>query len=213
MLLTFLTVPPVIGALTFNLALNNTKLGEGFHFESRLSPVRMAWITVSNLIAVLFTLGLLYPWARIRITRYRASCITFIGSADIGDLRRRRGQQWKRDGRGSRQLLRYRFRPLSCPVFISRTGSARFIEAVAQMSPDGKSLRDYCERHPADIDRRCARSRYRHGWAHVSRKLEFPDGGLFETSDNDGVDALLKGSSGILAWMERSWRLTSGLHW
>jgi uncharacterized membrane protein YjgN (DUF898 family) len=84
--LTFLTLPPIIGALTFNLALNNTKLGEGFHFESRLSPVRMAWITVSNLIAILFTLGLLYPWARIRITRYRASCITFIGSPDIGDF-------------------------------------------------------------------------------------------------------------------------------
>jgi len=84
--LTFLTLPPVIGALTFNLALNNTKLGEGFHFESRLSPVRMAWITVSNLIAILFTLGLLYPWARIRITRYRASCITVFGSPDIGDF-------------------------------------------------------------------------------------------------------------------------------
>jgi Zn-dependent protease with chaperone function len=42
----------------------------------------------------------------------------------------------------------------------------------------------------------------------LNRKLEFPDGGLFETRDNDGVDALLKGRSGALAWMERSWRLT-----
>ena len=29
--------------------------------------------------------GFLYPWASIRITRYRASCITFIGSR-IGDF-------------------------------------------------------------------------------------------------------------------------------
>jgi uncharacterized membrane protein YjgN (DUF898 family) len=84
--LAFLVLPPAIGALTFNLALNNTKLGEGIHFESHLSAIRMSWITVSNLIAVLFTLGLLYPWARIRATRYRADCITVIGPPDLGEF-------------------------------------------------------------------------------------------------------------------------------
>ncbi|HKD48459.1 MAG TPA: M48 family metallopeptidase [Rhizomicrobium sp.] len=42
----------------------------------------------------------------------------------------------------------------------------------------------------------------------LSRKLEFPGGGLFETRDNDGVDALLEGRSSVLARMEGSWRLT-----
>jgi uncharacterized membrane protein YjgN (DUF898 family) len=81
-----LIVPSVIGAFTFNLALNSTQLGDDFRFESRLSPIRMTWILFSNLAATLATLGLLYPWARIRAARYRASCITIIGPADIADF-------------------------------------------------------------------------------------------------------------------------------
>jgi Zn-dependent protease with chaperone function len=41
----------------------------------------------------------------------------------------------------------------------------------------------------------------------LSRKLEFPDGAAFETGDNDGVDRLVRGSSGLLYRLERSWRL------
>lgn len=82
----FLILPPAIGALTFNLALNNTRLGADVSFESRLSPVRLAWITASNLFATLFTLGLLYPWARIRATRYRAGCTTVIGPSNLDEF-------------------------------------------------------------------------------------------------------------------------------
>jgi uncharacterized membrane protein YjgN (DUF898 family) len=82
----FLILAPAIGAATFNLAVNGTELGEDFRFESRLSPLRVAWITVGNLLATLCTAGLLYPWARIRLTRYRASCFTVIGATDIGDF-------------------------------------------------------------------------------------------------------------------------------
>jgi Zn-dependent protease with chaperone function len=86
-------------------------------------------------------------------------------------------------------------------------GSARFVEAVAQLSPDGKSLAIAANGTLlTSIPTRDVKVSSRLG--PLSRKLEFPDGGLFETRDNDAVDALLKGSSGILAWMERSWRLT-----
>lgn len=41
----------------------------------------------------------------------------------------------------------------------------------------------------------------------LRRKLQFPDGCVFETSDNDAVDALLKGDSFFLHRLEKSWRL------
>ena len=84
--LAFLALPPAIGALTFNLALGNTRLSDGIQFESRLSAVRMSWMVISNLLATVVSLGLLYPWARVRMARYRASCITVISSTDIGEF-------------------------------------------------------------------------------------------------------------------------------
>ena len=79
----FLTIPTAIAALTINLALNNTNLGDDIRFESSLSPIRMIWIVASNLLLTVISLGLLYPWARVRMARYRAGCITVLSSADI----------------------------------------------------------------------------------------------------------------------------------
>lgn len=79
----FWGAPAYLGALTFNLALNGTQLGSDFKFESHVSPVRMTWILISNALLTLLTLGLMYPWARVRRARYMAECITVIGPADI----------------------------------------------------------------------------------------------------------------------------------
>ena len=86
-------------------------------------------------------------------------------------------------------------------------GSARQAEAVACLSQDGKFLtvtagRVLLAQAPAHAVRVTSRL------GGLSRKLEFPDGGLFETRDNDAVDHLMKGRSGALARLERSWRLT-----
>jgi uncharacterized membrane protein YjgN (DUF898 family) len=78
--LVFLTV--FIGTLTFNLALNSTKLGEKFQLESTLSPFAMVWIAASNLVLTLVTIGLYYPWARVRQFRYVATHLAVIGSED-----------------------------------------------------------------------------------------------------------------------------------
>ncbi|MEM1379771.1 MAG: YjgN family protein [Pseudomonadota bacterium] len=46
---------------------------DGIHkFQSTVSKTRYVWIVVTNLFAVAFTLGLLTPWARIRLARYIA---------------------------------------------------------------------------------------------------------------------------------------------
>jgi len=41
----------------------------------------------------------------------------------------------------------------------------------------------------------------------LRRKLEFPDGGGFETDDNDAIDALLKPRDSVLHRLEKSWRM------
>jgi len=82
-----LGIPTFIGAMTLNLALNNTRLGTSFKFESSLSPDRLTWIVISNMLATAVTLGLLYPWGRVRRARYLATCITAIGPADVADFR------------------------------------------------------------------------------------------------------------------------------
>src|SRR6185437_8053401 len=73
-------------AKTFNLALSNTKLTEQYQLEATLSPHALAGIIFTNLILVLLTLGLLYPWAAIRVARYRAEHIAVIGPNNFDDF-------------------------------------------------------------------------------------------------------------------------------
>lgn len=69
---------------TRNVALNAAILDERHHFSSALSRRRYAWITISNLFATLFTLGLARPWAAVRMARYvaTATAIRIDGSWD-----------------------------------------------------------------------------------------------------------------------------------
>jgi uncharacterized membrane protein YjgN (DUF898 family) len=78
----FFFLAAFIGTMTFNLALNSTSLDEKFQLEATLSPFAMVWIAFSNLALTLLTLGLFYPWARVRQTRYVASHIALTGDDD-----------------------------------------------------------------------------------------------------------------------------------
>lgn len=62
---------------TTNLLWNNTH-GPGVRFASTLSALRMTRLYLGNVLAVLFTAGLLMPWAVIRTRRYRLSCLSMI---------------------------------------------------------------------------------------------------------------------------------------
>jgi uncharacterized membrane protein YjgN (DUF898 family) len=53
-----------------NFVRSNTKL-DNAPLKGDVSPLNMAWISVSNILAVLLSLGLLYPWAKVRYTRYK----------------------------------------------------------------------------------------------------------------------------------------------
>ena len=88
-------------------------------------------------------------------------------------------------------------------------GSARQTEASLCIATDGKSL-EVREGNGAVL----AGAPLRHiavtsRLGSLRRKVEFPDGAIFETADNDGIDAFLKGRSGTLSRLERSWRLAA----
>jgi uncharacterized membrane protein YjgN (DUF898 family) len=58
-----------------NYVWNSTTLGEN-RFESTLSVRSMVFILLSNAVAIALSLGLLIPWAQVRLARYRAEHMT-----------------------------------------------------------------------------------------------------------------------------------------
>lgn len=66
---------------TSNLFINQTQLRQ-FRFESSLKTPIICWIYITNALAIIFSFGLLIPWAMIRSTRYRLSCLSLICSDD-----------------------------------------------------------------------------------------------------------------------------------
>ena len=50
--------------------LDNSVLDEKINFASTLQTLPFAWIMISNFIAVIFTLGLALPWAKVRMARH-----------------------------------------------------------------------------------------------------------------------------------------------
>lgn len=60
-----------------NLVINHTTLQQ-CQLESHLKTTEMCWLYFSNTLAIIFSLGLLVPWAMIRTARYRTSCLTLV---------------------------------------------------------------------------------------------------------------------------------------
>ena len=65
-----------------NITWNATRLGE-FRFRSSLRARELAWIYASNAIAIPLSLGLLAPWATVRLTRYRLERLTLTGAGGL----------------------------------------------------------------------------------------------------------------------------------
>jgi uncharacterized membrane protein YjgN (DUF898 family) len=78
---------------TGNLVFNHTALEGGVRFESRLSAVGLAKIYFVNVLAITVSLGLLIPWAAVRVARYRAECLTLTCEGDLEAYLAARGQE------------------------------------------------------------------------------------------------------------------------
>jgi len=76
---------PYFRARIANLVWNRTRLGE-HRFEYALSARRLALITLTNLLGVIFTLGLYMPFAQIRMTRYRVDCLALLAAGSLEEF-------------------------------------------------------------------------------------------------------------------------------
>ena len=74
-------------ARLFNPIWNGTRLNE-HAFRGNLRSGRWLGLQLTNLVAIIFSCGLLYPWALIRSTRYALSCLEFCPAAGLEKISR-----------------------------------------------------------------------------------------------------------------------------
>ena len=60
-----------------NLTYSNAVFGP-LRLQSHLRGVKIGWLLLSNTIAIIFSLGLLIPWSKIRMARYLAESTEFL---------------------------------------------------------------------------------------------------------------------------------------
>jgi uncharacterized membrane protein YjgN (DUF898 family) len=65
-----------------NLMYRNARIAD-LRFRSELQAAPLAWIYISGAVAVVLSLGLLTPWAQVRLARYRASALTLIAASGL----------------------------------------------------------------------------------------------------------------------------------
>ena len=60
-------------AFVRNVTFDNLTLDGGHSFVSTVVPLHLVWIALSNALAIVLSLGLMLPWAQVRMARYLAS--------------------------------------------------------------------------------------------------------------------------------------------
>ncbi len=68
----FFPAATIYQAFIRNTIFNGSMLDGKHQFVSNVKPLQLVWIAISNVFVVIFTLGLMLPWAQIRIARYNA---------------------------------------------------------------------------------------------------------------------------------------------
>lgn len=76
--LMILIVTAMIQARTANLFYNHAVMGP-VGFSSSQRGRDLIWIHLSNLLLIALTLGIFIPWAKVRLARYRARCLSLNG--------------------------------------------------------------------------------------------------------------------------------------
>lgn len=71
-----------LAAALANLVYNHIDIG-GNRFRSTLAGGRLLWIYFSNTLAIVGSIGLLIPWAMVRLARYRAQSLTLLQGGDL----------------------------------------------------------------------------------------------------------------------------------
>ncbi|WGG51204.1 YjgN family protein [Rugamonas sp. DEMB1] len=99
----FLLFPLFMNMLQ-NLVWNHTRL-EGHQFRSDMRWGRLLFITVSNYVAVVCTLGLFIPFAQVRALRYRLESISLRPDGGLDDIAAAAGAPVAALGEGAADLM------------------------------------------------------------------------------------------------------------
>lgn len=78
-------IGPVFDALITNLVWSNTRLGD-HRIECNIAPLGLMWIGLSNLVLVVISLGMLIPWATVRVTRFKLNAMRLIPASDLQEF-------------------------------------------------------------------------------------------------------------------------------
>ena len=196
----------VYGAFIRNAVINGTTIDGKHRLHSDISPARLIWIVLSNAAAAILTLGLLLPWAHIRLARYFAEHTRLIpaGPSTTSSASSRRGQApsatpipiSKGSSLGSRSDDR---KPAGAVVLRGRAYAAgRSRGEVAELRVANGRL----ELVGADGRRLAGAARgdlrFDAPIGSAPRRATLPDGTLFETGDHDAVAKLTGPSAGGL---------------
>lgn len=85
LILAGILIGPTFHALMTNLIWNNTRLGE-HRIECKMSPLSLMWISFSNFVLVIVTLGLFIPFAVVRATKYQIECMRVLPASDLQEF-------------------------------------------------------------------------------------------------------------------------------
>lgn len=81
----FLAVSTYLQTAVSNYVWQHTRLRRN-RFDLRLELSRMLWIQLSNLAMIIATFGLMIPFAKVRIARYRLERMTVLGVENLDDF-------------------------------------------------------------------------------------------------------------------------------
>jgi uncharacterized membrane protein YjgN (DUF898 family) len=84
-LLAYLPILAFLKTATTNLIWSNCSIAH-HRFSSSLKASQMIWLYVSNAIAILLSLGLLIPWATLRLLRYRLENCKLLAAGDLNEF-------------------------------------------------------------------------------------------------------------------------------
>jgi uncharacterized membrane protein YjgN (DUF898 family) len=91
----FFPAATIYAAMVRNVTISNLTLEQGHQFHSDVIPGSLVFIAITNAIAVLCSLGLLLPWAHVRMHKYLTlhTQVAVNGSLDdfVGDVDREAG--------------------------------------------------------------------------------------------------------------------------
>lgn len=82
----FLPARVIYDAVIRNEIFNATTIEGGHRLVSDVAPLRVVWIVLSNAAAIVLSLGLLVPWAQIRLARYYAEHTLVIPGGSLDDF-------------------------------------------------------------------------------------------------------------------------------